>query len=229
MPVSNIYMGEKLNYQINHQDVKDNSYATTADSTGKNWTWMFYDDEDFNNAFEPLEDFAEEAYSGENLDVIVLEDTNYGPAKIWYINENHEHVLLEEWEEVDMSDSQTLQDFLEYGKTNYPATRYLLSMYGHGNAWKGACIDDTNGGGWLTMNDMQQALTNTNGVDIICFTAPCGMGALESAYELRDCVDVYIGSEASSGYGHWRGTITGICDMLNNNPDLSIIELGEHM
>ncbi len=232
VPICNAYMDTELNYQINQPDAKDNSYAAIADIppifTGKNWTWLFYDDEDFNNAFEPLEDFTEEAYSGENLDVIVLQDTNYGPAKIWYINENHEHVLLEEWGEVDMGDSQTLEDFLEYGKTNYPATRYILSMYDHGNAWKGACIDDTNGG-WLTMNDMQQALTNTNGVDIICFTAPCGMGALESAYELRDCVDVCIGSEASSGYGHWRGTIAAICNMMNNNPDLSIIEIGEQI
>jgi len=230
VPICNTYMDAELNYQINQQDAKDNSYAATADIptmlTGKNWTWLFYDDADFYNAYDPLEDFAKEAYSGENLDVIVLQDTNYGPAKIWYINENHEHNLLAEWGEVDMGDSQTLQDFLEYGKTNYPATRYILSMYDHGGGWAGACFDVTDNG-WLTMNDMQQALTNTNGVDIICFTAPCLMGALESAYELRDCVDVYIGSEANSGYGYWwYGTIAGICNMLNNNPDLSNIGIG---
>jgi len=28
-------------------------------------------------------------------------------------------------------------------------------------------------------------------------------GALESVYELRNCVDIYIGSEETSGYGHW--------------------------
>ena len=229
MSICNTYMDAELNYQINQLDAKDNSYATTADFTGKNWTWLFYDDADFYSAYDPLEDFAKEAYSGEHLDVIVLQDTNYGPAKIWYINENHEHVLLEEWGEVDMGDSQTLQDFLEYGKTNYPATRYILSMYDHGGGWRGACSDVTDNG-WLTMNDMQQALTNTNGVDIICFTAPCLMGALESAYELRDCVDVYIGSEANSGYGYWwYGTIAGICNMLNNDPDLSNIGIGEQI
>lgn len=227
VPFCNAYMDAELNYQINQQYAKDNSYAATADFTGKNWTWLFYDDADF-YGFDPLEKFTEEAYSGENLDVIVLQDTYDGPAKIWYINESHEHDLLEEWGEVDMGDSQTLQDFLEYGKTNYPATRYILSMYDHGGGWRGACVDDTDGG-WLTMNDMQQALSNTNGVDIICFTAPCLMGALESVYELRECVDVYVGSEEGSGYGYWYGTIAGICNMLNNNPDLSNIEIGEQI
>ena len=107
---SNIFSIEKINIKQQSEN---------------KWTWLFYDDADFNNAFDPLETFTKEAYSGENLDVIVLQDTNYGPAKIWYINENHEHELLEEWGEIDMGDSQTLQDFLEYGKTNYPAKRII--------------------------------------------------------------------------------------------------------
>jgi hypothetical protein len=227
VPICNTYINAKLNYQIDQQDAKDNIYVATADFTSKNWTWLFYDDADFNNAYDPLESFTVEANSGENLNVIILQDTNYGPAKIWYINENHEHILLEDWGEVDMGDSQTLQNFLEYGKTNYPATRYMLAMYDHGYGWKGACVDNTNN--LLTMNEMKQALTNTNGADILCFTAPCLMGALESVYELKDCVDVYVGSEEGSGYIHWLGTIAGISNILNNDPDLSYIEIGEQI
>lgn len=192
------------------------------------WTWLFYDDADFYNAYDPLRDFAKEAYSGENLDVIVLQDTRYGPAKIWYITENHEQEFIEEWGEVDMGASQTLQDFLEYGKTNYPANRYILSMYDHGNAWKGACVDDTNGG-WLTMNDMQQAISNTSGVDIICFTAPCLMGALESVYELRDCLDLYVGSEEYSGFILWFTVIEKMCDLFNQQPDTELDIIGEQI
>ena len=196
--------------------------------TGKKWTWMFYNDADFTPGYDPMNDFAKEAYSAENLNVIVLHD-NYGnPAKIWYIDEHHNKRLLEEWGEVDMGDYQTLRDFIEYSKENYPAERYLLSFYDHGMGWRGACIDDTNHD-WLTMNEIQKALRETGGVDIVCFTAPCNMGALESVYELRDCTDVYIGSEAGSGYVWWQYIISDICDMLNQNPDADDIALGKQI
>jgi hypothetical protein len=213
------------------QNVKETSYTITKEivtNIGKNWTWMFYDDADFYRAYDPLEDFAKEAYSGPNLDIIVLQDKEHGPAKMWYIDENHNKELLQEMGEINMGDYETLRDFIDYCKNNFSSEHYLLSVYDHGGGWTGACMDGTDKG-WLTMNDMQKALTDTGGVDIICFTAPCLMGALESVYELRECVDVYVGSEELSGYGHWYGTIEGICNILNNNPDLSIIEIGEHI
>lgn len=204
------------------------SNTNLQSATTKNWTWIFYDDADFYRAYDPLKDFAEEARSGENLDVIVLQDKEHSPAKMWYIDENHNKELLQEMGEINMGDYKTLRDFIDYCKNNFSSERYLLSVYNHGGGWTGACSDDTDKG-WLTMNDMQKALIGTGGVDIICFTAPCLMGALESVYELRECVDLYIGSEEYSGYGHWFGTIEGICNILNNNPDLSIIEIGEQI
>jgi hypothetical protein len=187
---------------------------------------MFYDDADFEYAYDPLYDFANDAYSGENLDVIVLQDTEYGPAKIWYIDENHKMQLLEELGEVDMGSYETLRDFIGYCKNNFTAERYIISFYNHGGGWMGACVDDTDNG-WLTMDDMQKALVETGGVDIICFSAPCLMGAVESVYELRDCVDVYIGSEEVSGYAYWWGVMKSICYTLNNQPEISNYELGE--
>ncbi len=197
-------------------------------SSNTKWTWMFYNDADFTNGYDPFEWFSEEAYSGENLDVIMLQDTFGGPAKYWYIDQNHNPLLLENLGEVNMGDSQTLSDFIEYSKTNYPADRYLISFYNHGGGWTGACVDDTDKG-WLTMDDIQKALTDTGGADIVCFTAPCLMGAFESVYELRDCVDVYIGSEELSGYAWWGYIISDICDILNQNPDLDNIAIGEQI
>jgi len=223
---------ESSNYKI------EEKYSTVSfhtnniniqSSASKKWTWMFYDDADFYRAYDPLEDFSEEAYSGENLDVLVLQDKEYGPAKMWYIDENHNTELLENMGEINMGDSQTLQDFVEYSKANFPADRYLISFYDHGGGWRGVCWDVTSNNDYLTMDEVQTALTNTGGVDIVCHTAPCLMGALESAYELRDCVDVYIGSEEGSGYGHWFGTIEDMCNTLNDNPDLSNNEFGEYV
>jgi hypothetical protein len=197
-------------------------------NTNKKWTWIFYDDADFYRAYDPLQDFSDEAYSNENLNVIVLQDKEHNPAKMWYIDENHDTILLENMGEINMGDYQTLKNFIEYSKIHYPANRYILSFYNHGGGWKGVCWDDTSND-HLTMDEVQKALTNTGGIDIICNTAPCLMGALESAYELRDCVDVYIGSEEGSGYGHWWGTIEKMCDIIYENPDLSNNEFGEYI
>jgi len=190
------------------------------------WTWMFYDDADFYQAYDPLNDFAKEAFSSENINVLVLQDPNDGPAKIWYIDEDHNKEILMNLGEVNMGDSNTLRDFINYSKKNFQADRYLLSLYDHGGGWMGACVDNTDNG-WLTMNDMQKALIETGGVDVICFTAPCLMGSLESAYELKDCTDIYIASEETSGYIIWRDAIGDICVLLNDNPVITNIEIGE--
>jgi len=191
----------------------------------KNWTFMLYDDADFLRAFDPLNWFSEEAYSTGNLNTIVLQDKERGPAKIWYIEENHQKTLVQKMEEINMGDASTLQNFIEFCKSNYTANRYILALYDHGMGWYGACIDETNDD-YLTMDEIQQAINATGGVDIVCFTAPCRMGAVESAYELKDCTDLYIGSEEGSGYVWWGDIIGEICDSLNDSPNQSIIEFG---
>lgn len=201
------------------------SYNISSNSNNKKWTWLFYNDADFTPAYDPFNDFKGEAFSGENLNVVMLRDTYGGPAQYWYIDEVHNADLLEELGEVDMGDSGTLLDFIEYGKEHFPADRYLLSFYNHGGGWEGACRDDTDNG-WLTMDEIQQAITYSGGVDLVLFTAPCLMGAFESAYELKDCIDVYIGSQEGSGYAHWIGTIEMIADTLENNPDITTNNLG---
>ena len=194
-------------------------------STGKEWTFMLYDDADFEQAWDPLNNFTLEVYSGDHVDFIVLQDTENGPAKLWQIDENHNLILLDELGEVNMGDYVTLKDFIEYCKSNFPADRYIMDLYDHGAGWKGACKDDTSDGDLLTMDEMQKALYETGGVDIIMFNAPCLMGSLEASYELRNYVDVYIGSEELCGYK--LGLAELICDLLHTQYSLDTIEIGE--
>ncbi len=63
-------------------------------------------------------------------------------------------------------------------------------MYNHGGGCWDACIDETDNG-WLTMDDIQKALEEAGGIDILMFNAPCLMGNLEAVYELRNVVNVY--------------------------------------
>jgi hypothetical protein len=190
------------------------------------WTLLFYNDADFANAYNPYSDFILDAHSSAHVNVLMLEDRQYGPCKLWYVGSDHRPRLLENWGEVDMGHSNTLRKFINYGKTHYPADRYFLALYDHGGGWMGACSDVTNQG-WLTMSDISTAIASSGGVDIIAFTAPCLMGALESAYQLRNCTDVYIGSEEISGYAAWIGIMGDVCDILNDSSDLSNVDIGE--
>lgn len=187
----------------------------------KAWTLMFYDDADFYGAFDPFDDFCSEAASSPCLDVVVLRDVENGPAALWYVDPSHEPVMLLKLGELDMGDGATLSDFIVWAKQHYPADRYIMTMYDHGGGWWGACIDETSGGDLLYMEEIHQAISESGGLDILCFTAPCLMGALESVYELRDCVDVYIGSENVSGYQYWFDTIVDLCEALNSPDPLS--------
>ena len=108
--------------------------------------------------------------------------------------------ILEEYDEINCGNYTTLRDFILRCKKEFPAERYFLHIHGHGYAWYGACCDnDTNDTEFpkdrLTMKEIRTALEESGGVDILEFTN-CVMGNLESAYELRNCTEFYIGSES---------------------------------
>jgi len=204
----------------------DDVQLSEASLESKEWTLMFYDDADF---YGPnyKSAFAEEAYATENLNILILEDTETGPASTWSVQETGNAVKVKDNGEVNMGSYETLRDFITFCKKWYPAERYMLLLYDHGAGWKGACVDITSGGDVLTPDEMKRAITETGEIDIIGFSAPCLMGAIEPAYELRNCVDVYIGSEEISGYKYWRYVIRSICEILDNNADHSNIVIGD--
>jgi len=89
----------------------------------------------------------------------------------------------------------------------------------------GCCTDQTNGNDKLTMEEMREGLAQGGGVDLILFTAPCNMGSLEAAYEVREQTEIYIGSENSSGYNWWRETMADISTAMHADPQISNHEL----
>ena len=196
-------------------------------SENKAWTTLYYLDCDYDSDnFDPLEYFfIDEIQTTEHVNVVVIQDKEEEPAFLYYINEQQEKIVLEELGEVNMGDPHTLIDFISYGKQHYPADRYLLWMYDHGGGWKGACMDTTNNDPGLTMDELQIALTESGGVDVICFFA-CLMSSLEAVYELRDCVDVYVGSE-DLAWGSWFDGICGDTNqLLTDTPTITNTDLG---
>ena len=195
----------------------------------KEWTYIFYNAHDYtHNWMEPmLFRFITRPRSDINLNFIVLQDTVYGPAKIFYINSLGIKVLKENLGEINTGNSSTLEYIVSYCKQNYPAERYFLEIASHGTAWYASGLDETSGDDWLTMEEIQQALTNTGGVDIIAFISSCAMAAMESVYELRNLTDVYIGCEEETTFDPF--VYNPIYKLLRKETDLSNIEIGERI
>jgi hypothetical protein len=214
-------------YSLNHSE--ESSPAEAQDR----WLILLYDDGDFNNGFDALYAFADEAYAHENLDILVMQDNFWSPAMMWQIGTNHEMIPVKFLGEINMADAISLEYFLKYADSRFPGRRVLLCFYDHGGGWWGACIDETNikkdsnSPVILSPANIRSALEKSRSVDLICFTAPCLMGSIEAAYELRHNTEAYVGSENTSGYCYWLGTIRFICDILNSRPNISNHELAQ--
>ncbi len=198
----------------------DGGGAGTDGPPDKKWTFMLYDAADLNDVYDPIDDFCERMNSGTDLNVLVLQDTRSDSARIWYVGSDHARAAVLELGEVNTGRSETLRGFLEYSKQRYPAERYILAVYGHGQGWLGVCPDATDGNDYLTMEEMRAALAAEGGVDLVLFSGPCLMAAVESAYELRNCCEVYAGSEDLSYYCWWDHPMEDICRTLHTDPGI---------
>ncbi|MEY4881468.1 MAG: hypothetical protein RLZ87_897 [Armatimonadota bacterium] len=124
---------------------------------------------------------------------------------------------------VDMGSTQTLREFIQWGKANYPADRYCLIVWNHGNGWKrsrgfdtsrAVSYDDEKGTS-IQIWDLNQAL-GTEQFDIIAWDASL-MQMFEVAYEVKDNTKFVVGSEESPpGEGYPYDTVFGT---LKDNPD----------
>jgi len=142
--------------------------------------------------------------AGLNIIAMVTSQRTGGQAKYYrieyHLNENPDQIsspMLQDLGSKDMSDPATLKDFMNFCKTNYPASHYLLIIDDHGAGWPGSCTDDMNGaGGELTMPELKNAIAQSTlqRVDIVCFHA-CLMAMVEVGYELRNVADYMTASQ----------------------------------
>jgi len=148
----------------------------------------------------------EQVGSSDKVKIIAVVSSlkNGGDANVHFIEyhpdevgDNISSTLLAPWGQKDMSDPQTLKDFLELALAEYPASRYMLIIDNHGGGWAGACTDDNAGGLPMKIAEIREAITQAdvagwnNKFDIILFHA-CLMASTEAAYGLRDCADYMV-------------------------------------
>jgi uncharacterized repeat protein (TIGR02543 family) len=87
---------------------------------------------------------------------------------------------------VNMSDPNTLTDFIDWAVENYPAQNYFLILSDHGDGWEnGLLLDELNGRHWMSTRQLQQALTNADSPMTILGLDMCLEGDTEVAYQLR--------------------------------------------
>jgi len=117
---------------------------------------------------------------------------------------------LDDLGEVDMGDPEELVAFVEWGLSRFPAQRYFVVLWDHGNDWKprsraqsrGIIFDYTGpagAGSFITNAGLRQAFNEIkqfNGgkaVDVVGMDG-CSMGSLEIAYQMRGVADYLIAS-----------------------------------
>ncbi len=137
--------------------------------------------------------------------------------------------VLKDMGGADMSDKQTLLNFIKYGVENYPAEHYMLIIDDHGGGWRGACEDEQNGAGdMMSMPEIRQAL-DTFHFDVLVFHA-CLMGMVEVGYELKDNVDYLVACQFTMpmqsilGSDKWLAQLSADPDMAPSDIASKVVD-----
>jgi len=128
---------------------------------------------------------------------------------------------------VDMGRPQTMKAFLDWAKKYYPADRYGLIVWNHGNGWRRApsgtravSYDDETGNA-IQIWELKNGLSGHH-FDFIAWDASL-MQMMEVAYEVRSFTDYIVGSEESppaEGYPYHR-----VFPAFRDNPDATTRDL----
>ena len=137
---------------------------------------------------------------------------------------------LEDWGPGSMGSPDTLEAFLRYGLTEYPADRTVVILWNHGAGSEGGvCFDETADDDSLTVSEIHDVLSglqaslpdfhiNIFGCDA-CMMATYEMAAMLSSFDL----DYYVASEELEPGTGWY--YTDWMDMLKNDPGVSDEEI----
>lgn len=152
--------------------------VTVADQLLDDWTLLFYicgadlesDSSQGGYATSDINEILSKRTSQPDSVNIVVET---GGAKSWktsYISSNKlerfeinstssQMIKKQTLANASMGKAETLQSFLEWGLSEYPAERYGLFMWNHGGAMDGCCFDENYDDDSLFADEVDQAVT----------------------------------------------------------------------
>ena len=171
----------------------------------------------FGSASRDLEEMMAADFDPELTKVLVMTggayrwklDVDAGHTSISQLDAEGLHTLWQSEEALSMGEPETLQRFLDYGCTNFPAERYALILWDHGGGPnEGLCRDERFHGDCLTLRELRSALMDSpvgshgGKLSWIGFDA-CLMASVETAYTLRDYAQYMIASQATEPASGW--------------------------
>lgn len=207
---------------------KKNNSDSDSPLTGGSRTVMIYAsptnlESDVRSMTTDLETLSGEKVDLENVNILLYT----GGTKYWHNfidnDENAIYILkedgfekLESYEKKNMSDPDTLSQFLNYAYDNYKTDLYDLIIYDHGNAIQGAVVDDFYENDILSLDEFAEALEDSpfnekNKMELVLFRT-CLMGSAEVALTFSPYANYLIGSEEVT----WLGSYVSVLDFLND-------------
>ncbi len=204
--------------------VPSSESVIAQERANKKWTFMVYLDAD-NNLENPYghRDIDEMKAVGSDADiniVVLWDGRGSGDGELYYITDGGADTFPTSDanipEEPDMADPDTLDSFIEWAITNYPADHYALSIWDHGSGifrrgeeesiTKGFCNDE-HGGGEIELWELNDVLANAKttagkNIDVVGFDV-CYLGYMETHYQMMPYVDYGVASEATEPGDGW--------------------------
>lgn len=119
---------------------------------------------------------------------------------------------------VNMTDPAQLKAFVQWGKAQYPARKYLVVLWNHGGGYVGLLQDETTAGSKLmSLEELQQGLTGVGPIDVVDFDM-CLMAGYETLVKLNGLAKHAVFSEeVVPGEGN---PYTSILDGLQADPTM---------
>ncbi|MDO5323633.1 MAG: clostripain-related cysteine peptidase [Clostridia bacterium] len=135
--------------------------------------------------------------------------------------------MLETLGKRSMGAPDSLSAFLEYGRKNYPADRYILVLWGHGDgSTGGVCFDELFDDDSLMLDEIAAALEDASqtgqNIEALIFDA-CSMNCADLLFSLGGCVDYIVASQESTlGSG---GRYDLWLSALAQSPEMDALEI----
>ena len=181
----------------------------------RDWTVLVWSASD-NDLYECCVNDIDKAERGMSPNIQVLANVDHGPnpnpdgpksMQRLVLQKNDQPLLnspvVEDFGDGNTADPKNLSDFIKWGIEKYPAKNYWLVISDHGDAWRGACRDDSQNA-WMSLPQIQQALGEAREatgrkLDLVSFDC-CHMASSEVAHQLQNEANYMVGSEEVMGY-----------------------------
>ena len=207
------------------------------------WTLMFYLDGDCDceRSHMRIMNTLESTFIADlGIDIVAIYDRhpgydstngNWTEARYYHIVPDDNDTLLvstveQNLGEVNMGESGTLENFVTWAMSTFPAENYMLDIANHGGGLRGICIDQTDGD-ILTLDEVQTAMRNAK-VDLVR-TSACWMGLMEVAYEWSSFADYILFSEWLEYSSRIQAQVETAIPSLCADPTLNPVELADIM